>query len=154
MDKSITSEFITSTDMLSSYATNVSLRGMDKNRTRFWQLFNNGLVHFRRALSNRIQYSVLENYLSNLITFAANYYQKEFFPNGNIQLNLTLLNSMDTVLLLPAPNESQAVCRIEKIFITKELPENLSCDDIQPIVKNLMDEFSVRFNAPIISKNM
>ncbi len=152
MDKSITSEFITSTDMLSSYATNVSLRGMDKNRTRFWQLFNNGLVHFRRALSNRIQYSVLENYLSNLITFAANYYQKDFFPSGNIQLNLTLLNSMDTVLLMPAPNESQAVCRIEKIFIAKELPENLSIDDIQPIVKNLMDEFSVRFNAPIIPK--
>ena len=146
-----TGELVNPADMFSSYATNVSLRGMDQHRTRFWQLFNNTLCHFRRALPQRIEYSVLEAYLTNLMTFAINFYRTGLEIKSNISFNLSLFNSMNTELVLPAtpaPNREPAICRIEEIVV-KENITAATVSDIPQIVQHLMNEISVRFNAPV-----
>ena len=156
LDQRISKEFITSADMLNSYATNVSLRGMDKHRTRFWQLFNNGLCHFRLALSRDIAYSHIAGYLTNILTFATNFYQTEIFGRNDLILQLTLFNSMECKLIFPENNKLHtppAVCRIEEVIIRETLPENKLANDIKNTVKNLMDELSVRFNANMIAGN-
>ncbi len=152
MDENITGKFMIAADMNSSYATNVSLRGMDKMRTRFWQIFNNGLSHFRRTLPVTVEYSVLEEYLNNLLTFAVNFYRSDIFAGSGMQLHLSLLHSMDTELVrrqTADKNFSPAVCRIDEINIIECIPENVKNCDIPQIVKHLMDELSVRFNAPL-----
>ena len=147
-----TGELVNPADMFSSYATNVSLRGMDQHRTRFWQLFNNTLCHVRRALPQRIEYSVLEAYLTNLMTFAINFYRTGLAVKSNITLNLSLLSSINTELVLPETSEkakAPAVCRIEEIIIKENIPAAAGPRDIPQIVKHLMSEISVRFNAPV-----
>ena len=146
-----TGELVNPADMFSSYATNVSLRGMDQHRTRFWQLFNNTLCHFRRALPQRIEYSVLEAYLTNLMTFAINFYRTGLEIKSNISFNLSLFNSMNTELVLPATpaqDRNPAICRIEEIVV-KENITAATVSDIPQIVQHLMNEISVRFNAPV-----
>ena len=146
-----TGELVNPADMFSSYATNVSLRGMDQHRTRFWQLFNNTLCHFRRALPQRIEYSVLEAYLTNLMTFAINFYRTGLEIKSNISFNLSLFNSMNTELVLkatPAQDRNPAICRIEEIVV-KENITAATVSDIPQIVQHLMNEISVRFNAPV-----
>lgn len=140
-------------DMFSSYATNVSLRGMDQHRTRFWQLFNNALCHFRRPLPRKIQYSTLDAYLTNLLTFAVNYYRNELAIKSNIMLNLSLLNSMDTELVSDknaGNSNNPSLCRIAEIIIKETLPAAIDTQAVSQTVKHLMDEISVRFNAPVI----
>ena len=156
-DQCVTSEVITSVDMLASYATNVSLRGMDKNRTRFWQLFNNGLSHFRLALNNKnIAYDHIAGYLTELLTFAAGFYRTGLFGGGDLLFQLTLFNSMECQLLLPENIEQHskpAVCRIEEIVIRQTVAEKILAGDIKPVAESFMNELSVRFNASVITGN-
>lgn len=155
MDKKIAGEFMSSCDMSGSYATNVSLRGMNKSRTRFWQLFSNGLIHFRRTLPSHIEYDMLATSLSNLLTFAINFYRSGVFSGDSIYLQLTLQNSMNTTLKFSGEKRTDypAVCRINPIHFCEKIPSELPPPAIQQFVKHLMDEISVRFNAPVITEN-
>lgn len=149
------SDVISSADILASYATNVSLRGMDKERTRFWQLFNNGLSHFRLVMPKAMSYSEIAGHLTDLLTFAGSFYRSGLFGSSDLMLQLTLFNSMDCQLQLPETlhNAPPAVCRIEEIVIKTVLTHDTLAGNIAGSVKQLMDELSVRFNAPIIPEN-
>ena len=153
MNASATGKLDNPADMFSSYATNVSLRGIDQHRTRFWQLFNNALCHFRRTLPHRIEYSMLEAYLTNLMLFAVNFYRNELHISGSIMLNLSLFNSINTELVFSDTlqnTKSPALCRIEEVIIKGNIPESATQAAILQTVKHIMNEISVRFNAPVI----
>ena len=143
------SDFISSADMQASYATNVSLRGMDKARTRFWQLFNNGLSHFRLVLKKNISYSDIAGHLTLILAFAGIFYGSEVFEKSNIMLQLTLFNSMDCQLAMPETESTTApaVCRIEEIVIKDTFSPAAIANSTAATVKHLMNELSIRFNA-------
>ena len=141
MDQNAVADFLGTVDMQASYATNVSLRGMNKSRTGFWQFFQNGLLHFRWTLPRRIDRAVLTGQLSGILNFSRNYLQYPVFAFGNaVNLQLTICNSLNVEL---AAGDRSNFCRIDQIVISKNLPEGLSGNNL---CSELIQELSVRFN--------
>lgn len=144
-------KFLNTVDMPESYATNVSLRGMDKSRTRFWQLFQNGLLHFRFALSPQINFEVLKSNLETMLEFAIFFYQPEYFKNS-LHLRLSIAPSLDAQMIMPGNTGSQqAICRIDNVVIEQNceksvIPANLA--------KHLLEELLVRFNVQQMPENI
>jgi hypothetical protein len=136
-------------DMSASYATNVSLRGISKNRDRFWQLFQNGLMHFRMVLSSKLNYDEFARQLSGFFDLANAIYTQDIFKVNKLHCQLTVFNSMDMLLVVPGARSAEpAICRIDPIKI--EYSAN-TAEYSAEITRKLMNELSVRFNAPAVN---
>ena len=139
-------QLLNNTDMLASYATNVSLRGINKNRDRFWQFFQNGLMHFRAVLPNKLDYEDFSLQLAGFFDLANAIYRQKIFNVKKLQCQLTILNSLDMQLIMPGTRSGQmAVCRIDHIKINAEADLSESSANF---TNKIMNELSVRFNAP------
>jgi len=142
--------FLNATDLSCSYATNVSLRGMNKEHSRFWQLFQNGLLHFRSVIDGAVEYNALRSQLLQLLEPVKNYYAALPGHCRKLFVQLTIENS-DGLDMVSA-NGSVSSCRIGKVRIVQNFEldnsENAPADPIAQI----MDELSVRFNAPTDQK--
>ena len=138
---------VSADDIDASYATNVSLRGISKNRKRFWQLFQNGLLHFRFVLSRELDALEFERRLSALLAFAAEFYKSESLHCEDYLLRLTIVHSRNMPLILPEKSGKSPVCRIDEIKIEEKINLNAAQSSKKPVEK-LMAELRVRFNAP------
>ena len=138
---------VDSDDMDASYATNVSLRGISKERDRFWQIFQNGLLHFRFVLPDKLIYTDVERHLNNMLLFAGKFYAAPVLNCSELYLRLTIENSCDMPLILPENPTPLPVCRIDEVQIEEKItvPE---IDSSGEFVHKLLDELRVRFNAP------
>ena len=132
-------------DMLASYATNVSLRGIAQNRKCFWQLFQNGLLHLRFVLPEQLEYAAFASQLETILLFVGYFYSSTPFAGTPAALKITVANSSN--LPMNIPDNAPAICRIDEIIIE----EKFNTDDFtaprQPAQK-LLRELLVRFNAP------
>ena len=138
-------------DVAGSYATNVSLRGMNKARDKFWQLFQSGLLHFRLALDNSLSYDVLSGKLAAVAAFAGNFYSQLPYKVTHLAVQLTIVHSENMQLLLPEKSNTPAVCRIDEVQIREKFALSQIQTDSQIPLKKLLNEIKVRFNAPEIS---
>lgn len=134
-------------DMLASYATNVSLRGIDQNRKYFWQLFQNGLLHLRFVLPKKIEYDSFARQLETILLFAGYFYKSTPFAATAAALKLTVANSGN--LPMNIPGNAEAICRIDEIIIEEKFNTNDFTTPKQPAQK-LLRELLIRFNAPAI----
>ena len=134
-------------DMDASYATNVSLRGISKDRDRFWQLFQNGLLHFRFVLPQELDCIEIERRLSALLAFAGEFYTSEVLKSKDFLLRLTIVHSHNMPLILPEKSEKTPVCRIDEVKIEEKINVKAAQTSNKPVEK-LMAELRVRFNAP------
>ena len=138
---------VDSDDMDASYATNVSLRGISRERDRFWQIFQNGLLHFRFVLPDKLIYAELERHLNNMLLFAGKFFAAPVLNCSELYLRLTIENSCNMPLILPENTTPLPVCRIDEVQIEEKItvPE---IDSSGEFVQKLLDELRVRFNAP------
>ena len=139
---------VSANDIDASYATNVSLRGISKNRDRFWQLFQNGLLHFRFVLPRELNGIDLERRLSALLAFAGEFYSAEVLKCENFILRLTIVHSSNMPLILPENSKKTPVCRIDEVKIEEKINTKTAKCSSKPVEK-LMTELRVRFNAPV-----
>ena len=142
---------VSADDMDASYATNVSLRGISKNRDRFWQLFQNGLLHFRFVLPRELNGIELERRLSALLAFAGEFYNTEVLNCENFILRLTIVHSSNMPLILPENSNKRPVCRIDEVKIEEKINTRTAKSSQSPVEK-LMAELRVRFNAPALKQ--
>ena len=134
-------------DMDASYATNVSLRGISKDRDRFWQLFQSGLLHFRVVLPQELDSTEFERRLSALLAFAGEFYDSDVLNCQDFILRLTIVHSHNMPLILPEKTGKTPVCRIDKIKIEEKFNVK-AVKSTNEAVKKLMAELCVRFNVP------
>ena len=138
---------VSANDIDASYATNVSLRGISKNRDRFWQLFQNGLLHFRFVLPRQLDGIEFERRLGALLAFASDFYKAESLNCRSFILRLTIVHSRNMPLILPENSGKTPVCRIDEVKIEEKI--NLSAiSSPGAAVEKLMAELRVRFNVP------
>ncbi len=149
LDPELCRQFLDSADMAASYATNVSFRGMNKTRDRFWQLFQLGLMHFRCVLTKNVNYSVLAAQLQSALDCARGFYSGSDFAGDGILIRITISPSAEMRLIMPQEDHEQSVCKIEQIVIQQKVTLADLQTNTGKIKKHLLDELSVRFNAPI-----
>ena len=148
LQKSDQTVAISPDDIAASYATNVSLRGISQDRMRFWQLFQNGLLHFRFVLANGAEFDTLQQKIRAVLAFAGYFYRSSNIASPTLAVHLTIENSLDLLLAMPdSKNSTPPVCRINEIFIREKFPLNEITSSIEPAEK-LLKELLVRFNAP------
>ena len=142
-------QFFNTADLTASYATNVSLRGMNKERSRFWQLFQNGLLHFRCVLSEPLTYENLRRQLLELLLPVNTYYTE--ISGANQELFMQLLIENSNGLQLSMPHKQTGCCRIDKVVIARNITAaGADTAAFEQLTQKLMDELLVRFNAPAI----
>jgi hypothetical protein len=86
-------KLLNSADMLESYATNVSLRGISKQRDRFWQIFQNGLLHLRTVMPMQLDKELLETQLRQLLKILNGVYGNGCFSCNKLFLQLSVENA-------------------------------------------------------------
>ncbi len=145
--------FLNSTDTQASYATNVSMRGISKSRDRFWQLFQNGLMHFRCVLPHRLEFCNFSEQLTLLMELAGAFYQQKIFNTQELHCRLVIEHSNDMVMDITSANEKKtSVCRIDSINLDGIIEIDTLIKQPQLPVKNIMEELLVRFNAPSLQE--
>ena len=149
LDSSLQQIILGAADMQASYATNVSLRGMNKDRSRFWQLFQNGLLHVRCVLPNPLEYPGLERQIKFFLQLIGNFYGALELPTPKFNLQLSIENSRELALLPDAHSSPScpAVCHIDHINIVQQFALSSIQEHIRATAAALMDELTVRFNA-------
>ena len=142
---------VDSDDIDASYATNVSLRGISKERDRFWQIFQNGLLHFRFVLPDKLVYADVERHLRAMLMFAGKFYASPVLDCRELYLRLTIEHSSNMPLLLPENTTPVPVCRIDEVQIGEKITV-AEIDSSDGFVQKLLDELRVRFNVPELRK--
>lgn len=137
--------FLTPMDMNECYATNVSLRGINLERSRFWQFFQTGLIHFRSVMPMEIDYQRFCDKFAELITFVCNFYRADIFNCHAIKLRFTISNA-DGMQLQMQNTPAAPGCRINTINIEEKIPLDILNDQPESIVQKFMAELAVRFN--------
>ena len=141
-------QLLNNTDMDASYVTNVSLRGINKTRDRFWQFFQNGLMHFRAVLPEKINYRDFAEQLTSFFALVNAVYTQKIFNTTQLHCQIRIIHSLNMQLLMPENAAvAPAICRIDEIKINEIA--NLDQQEIATgkFIDKIMNELSVRFNT-------
>ncbi|MPM75904.1 hypothetical protein SDC9_122899 [bioreactor metagenome] len=143
-------DFIGAAEIAASYATNASLRGMDQTRDRFWQLFQNGLLHFRVVLERGIYEEELVSLINGGLNFTALFYSELGLAEETIRMEMNVSNTQDvemhTARSGPAPH---FVCRIPAVKIRQKVSAATLLSARRDCADQFLNELAVRFNAPV-----
>ncbi|MBE6380626.1 MAG: ATP-binding protein [Lentisphaerae bacterium] len=135
-------------DLEASYATNVSLRGISKQRDRFWQLFQNKLMHFRCVLPDKLEYKAFAGQLSDFFELVRAIYTQKLFACRGINCQLTIEHSNNMQLIMPENlPEKPGICRIDQIRILNGIELSTLQKDPALVSEQILKELTVRFNA-------
>ncbi|MBE6369346.1 MAG: ATP-binding protein [Lentisphaerae bacterium] len=120
-------------DMLESYATNVSLRGISKQRDRFWQIFKSGLLHLRSVLPIKTDEKLLKKQLDQLLRLLAAFYSSDCFNCRSLTLQLTVEKSDSAT-----PEDSAKIIRQTDLQQLSQTPEKL-LEELQAELKGAIE---------------
>ena len=120
-------------DMLESYATNVSLRGISKQRDRFWQIFKSGLLHLRSVLPIKTDEKLLKKQLDQLLRLLAAFYSNDCFNCRSLTLQLTVEKSDSAT-----PEDSAKIIRQTDLQQLSQTPEKL-LEELQAELKGAIE---------------
>ncbi len=147
-------DFLCAADIQASYATNVSLRGMSENRDKFWQLFQDGLLHFRCALGDGAIYTVLAALADASLEFAALFYSALGLTGETLCFRVGISHTENLRLAMPGESADAPDyrCRIPEIAIEEKISAATLLSARRDCSSHLLNEISVRFNAPILPR--
>ena len=141
---SCTETLLNNADLDASYATNVSLRGISKQRDRFWQMFQNGLMHYRCILPKQIDHHDFSNQIRNFFELVRALYMQKCFNAQALNCLLTIEHSNGMQLIT---TEKTGTCRIDIIRINAAFTIESLAKDPDLMASTMLNELTVRFNA-------
>jgi len=149
----MTHDFIGAAEIAASYATNASLRGMDQTRDRFWQLFQNGLLHFRVVLARGIYEDELVSLVNGGLNFTALFYSELGLAEETIRMEMNISNTQDVEMHTARPGAApRFVCRIPAVKIRQKVSAATLLSARRDCADQFLNELAVRFNAPVQSR--
>ena len=147
--QALQSHFVAQSDLDAGYATNVSLRGMNREEGRFWQLYRNGLLHFRAALPEGVRETEMRDFIGRAVDFSAFFYSELGLTEENIRLELRLEHTENAEMALSrATAGRQFRCRIPVVRIEEKIGAATLLSTRNECGKRIFRELAVRFNIP------
>ena len=142
--------FFSQSEIAAGYATNVSLRGMNREAGRFWQLYRNGLVHFRIALTGGVEEEFMRELLREAVNFTAFFYNELGLAVEEIRMELAIDHTENLEMRsLHSGGGRRFCCRIPAVRIGEKASAAMLLSGRSDYAARLFRELAVRFNVPL-----
>ena len=145
----LSNRFIGQAEINSGYATNVSLRGMNREAGRFWQLYRNGLLHFRIALTGGVEEDFMRELLRGAVNFTAFFYNELGLAVEEIRMELAIDHTENLEMRsLHSGGGRHFCCRIPSVRVGEKASAAMLLGGRSDYAARLFRELAVRFNVP------